>query len=82
METPKPIRKFGFKSKTSQGGAAKFEVIEYDDNTVMICKIVTAKEAVPGYKVFKSFKTFKVLMKEMLVKKSSLFIICREIFAR
>lgn len=78
---PKPTRKFSFKSKTIQGTAARFEVIEYNNDTVMICKIVIAKEEVPGFKVFRSFKNFKVLTEQILVKKSSLFTICREVFA-
>jgi hypothetical protein len=78
---PKPTRKFSFKSKTIQGTAAKFEVMEYDNDTVLITKIVTSKDEIPPMKVFRSFKNYKVLTEQLLLKKSSLFTICREVFS-
>ena len=80
IEESKPTRKYSFKSKTIQGTAARFEIIEYDDDTILICKIVMSKTEVPGYKVFRSFKWGKVLTEQMLIKKSSLFTICKDVF--
>ena len=77
---PTPKRKYSFKSKTLEGTAAKWEIIEYSDDTIMICKIVIAKEEVPGYRLFRSFKWCKVLTEQILIKKSSLFTICKEVF--
>lgn len=75
-------REFAFKSKTLDGRAAKFEVVVYDkESTVKILKVVFSKEDIPGYKLFRKFKWGNVMTEQLLIKKSSLFMICREVFS-
>jgi hypothetical protein len=75
-----PTRRFRFKTKTVSNTAARIEVIEYDNDTVLVTKIVTSKVDVPGYIVIKSFLNYKVIAERILLKKSSLFAICKEVF--
>ena len=77
---PRPIKNYSFKSKTLNGFAAKFIITEYDNDTILICKIFIAKEEVAGITMIRSFKWCKVLAEKILIKKTSLFTICKEGF--
>lgn len=77
-----PIRRFSFKSKTLEGATAKFELTLFDNEVILLTKIiVSTKTEIPnGFEVVKSFTKYKVLVQHMSLKKDSLFRICQEIF--